>query len=86
VTLQAVLVHLFCIFHTFESDVQSTLNRDSVSKRGRLCCVSFGNDITSVDDDDYDLFANVMKCHSQSAAILPDTQLEHEINDNKTVK
>jgi len=49
-------------------------------------CASFANDIGSAADDDYDLFADAVKCHDPPAVGVPATELEQEVNDNKMVK
>ena len=51
-----------------------------------LFCRSFATDIVSAADDDYDLFADAIKCHSRSAADVPRIELEQELDENKTVK
>jgi len=50
-----------------------------------MFCDSFPTDVSATDDD-YDLFADPMKCHSHSTADVPGTELEQELSENILVK
>jgi len=44
------------------------------------------NDVASTaGDDDYDLFADAVKCHNHSAHDAPATPLEQPLNDHNLV-